>query len=87
VVIVSFAWSCILFIEEIRNVANFFTYSPIIYFGRERALRGFNRCVLVFFIEIECVDKFTGLCGCLFMLRLRLFSCSSSLQCCILPRS
>ena len=58
VVIVSFAWSCILFIEDIKNVANFFQYSPIIFVGREESKEGTNRCVLVFFIEIECVDKF-----------------------------
>ena len=58
VVIVSFAWSCILFIEDIRTVANFFQYSPVIFVGREASKEGTNRCVLVFFIEIECVDKF-----------------------------
>ena len=89
VLIVSFAWSCILFIEEIRNVANFFQYSPIIFIGREESKEGTNRCVQVFVIEIECVELtyFTELCGCFFIFRFFLFSCSSSLQCGMLPRS
>jgi hypothetical protein len=89
VLIVSLAWSCILFIDDIRNVANFFTYSPVIFIGREASKEGTNRCVQVFVIEIECVEltNFTELCGCFFIFRFFLFSCSSSLQCGILPRS
>jgi hypothetical protein len=89
VLIVSLAWACILFIDEIRNVANFFTYSPVIFIGREASKEGTNRCVQVFVIEIECVEltNFTELCGCFFIFRFFLSSCSSSLQCGILPRS